>query len=544
MPRPNPLAMYRVLRRAGVPRFEIAAAVVHGLISREARGVHRLLGLHEHTRPGRVAVVQGERRVTYAELAARARRIAGALGARGIGPGARVAVFLPNCPETIAISGALRTLGAQAVPASPHLKREEIEHVLRDARASALFYAGAACAGPLAAARAVGLEPRLTIAVGEGGGAGVALEDLLAGPELPLPADELDGADRPAILYTSGTTGVPKGARPEIEDPIAMMERFARLFRLGRDETILLPAPLYHAAPAVFGQLAMLLGATLVLPAKFDPEDALRLIERERVTFAYFVPFMLEAILRLPEEMKRRYDRTSLRGVVSAAAQLRPETRLGACDFFGDVLFEFYGATETGIATFLEPEEQRRKPDSVGRPIEGVCVRILGEDGRELGPGRVGEVAVGTRWLRIEYEGRPEETAAAYAGGAFFRTGDLGFIDAEGYLHIAGRAKDMVNSAGVKVFPAEVERVLAQHPAVADVAVLPVADEKWGEAVWAAVVRAEGAPLEEQELIAWAKERLAAFKAPKRVVFERELPRNPAGKVLKRVLRERYEATR
>jgi long-chain acyl-CoA synthetase len=284
----------------------------------------------------------------------------------------------------------------------------------------------------------------------------------------------------------------------------------------------------------------MMLGATLVLPPRFDPIEMLRLIERERVTFAYFVPYMIEAITRLPEDARRAYDRGSLKGIVSAAAALRPEARIAACDFFGDILCEFYGATEVGVATFLYPEEQRRKPASVGRPIEGVELRIAGADGRALPRGEVGEVLVRTSWLRIEYVGRPEETAAAHREG-FFATGDLGFLDADGYLHIVGREKDMVNSAGVKVFPAEVERVLAQHPAVADVAVLPVADPRWGEAVWAAAVRADGAAIDEAGLIAWAKERLAGFKVPKRVVFEPELPRNPAGKVLKRVLRERYE---
>jgi long-chain acyl-CoA synthetase len=555
MARPNPIAVFRLLRRAGVPPWRIGKSLVESLLWREARGVHALFDLHARARPGRTAVVQGERRVSFEDLARRVRRLAGALGARGLGPGARAVVCLPNSPEFLVVTGAIRTLGAQTVPASPHLKRDEIEHVLADSGARAFFFAASMAEEALAAAGAAAprgaLDPRLVVEVaapslaGENGrGArGPTLEDLLVGPDLDLPPDDLSGEDRPAILYTSGTTGVPKGARPSLSDSMALIETFARLFRLGAEETILLPAPLYHAAPAMIGQIAMLLGSTLVLPPKFDAEEALGLIEREGVTFAYFVPYMLEAILRLPHEKRRGRRLGSLRGIVTAAAPIRPETRIAACDFFGDILCEFYGSTETGIVTFLAPEEQRQKPESVGRAVEGVELRILDAQGRELPRGETGEVSVRSAWIRTEYLGRPEETAAAHRG-AFFATGDLGFIDAEGYLHISGRIKDMVNSAGVKIFPAEIERAIAQHPAVADVAVFPVKDERWGEAVWAAVVPARGAKIDEADLIAWLKAKLAGFKVPKRVVLEKELPRNSAGKILKRVLREKYERIR
>jgi long-chain acyl-CoA synthetase len=542
MAKPNPVAVFRLLRRAGVGRARIVASVLEAAFSREARGVHRLLALHERTHPGRAAIVQGERRLSYEDLARRVRRVAGALGARGIGPGARAVTSLSNCAEMVIVNGALRTLGAQSVPASPHFKRDELRHILTDARAEAFFFAADRREEALAAAEAAGLERARLVEIGavRGAAAGPTFEDLLAGPDLPLPPDDIRAPDEPAIMYTSGTTGVPKGARPTLPDSMGLLERFGGLFRLGSDETVLIPAPLYHAAPAMLAQLSILLGATLVLPAKFDPVEILKLIERERVTFAYFVPYMLEALLRLPAEEQRRYDRSSLRGAVSAAAALRPETRIAACDLLGDILCEFYGSTETGLVTFLHPEEQRRKADSVGRPIEGVRLQIAGEDGREAAPGATGEILVKSAWLRTEYVGRPEETREAHRAG-FFATGDLGFLDEEGYLHVSGRVKDMVNTAGVKVFPAEVERALGQHPAVADVAVLGVADPRWGEAVWAAIVRAEGAALDEAALTAWAKERLAGFKVPKRVVFEAELPRNPAGKVLKRVLKERYE---
>lgn len=546
MSQPNPIAIFRLLRRAGIGRARIAATVIETLLSREARGVHRLLELHERAEPGRAAVVNGERRLSFADLARRVRRVAGALGARGIGPGARAVVCLPNGPELLIVNGALRTLGALSVPASPSLKRDELRHILSDARAAAFFFAPSQRAEALAAAEGgLAPEPFLVEVAPPGSRAGPAgglcFEDLLAGPDLPLPPDDRRADDQPTIMYTSGTTGVPKGARPTLPDSMALVERLASLFRLGPRETIFVPAPLYHAAPAMVAQLALILGATLVLPPKFDALETLKLIERERVTFAYFVPFMIEAITRLPDEDRRRHDRSSLRGVVSAAAALRAEARIAACDFFGDILCEFYGSTETGVVTFLHPEEQRRKAASVGRAVDGVELRIVDEEGREVARGTVGEIMVKTAWLKTEYVGRPEETAAAHREG-FFASGDLGFLDEEGFLHLAGRAKDMVNSAGVKVFPAEVERAIGQHPGVADVAVLPVTDARWGEAVWAAVVRAEeGAGLDEAALIAWLKERLVGFKVPKRVVFELELPRNPAGKVLKRVLRERYE---
>ncbi len=541
MQRPNPIAMYRLLRRAGASPLRIGGLVVESILRRESRGVHRLLALHDASRPGAAAVVQGERRVAFADLALRVRRLAGVLGARGLGPGDRVVTAISNSAELLVVTGALRTIGAVRVPASPAWRADEIAHCLSNSGARGIAFdaaLGPAVADACAAAGAAAPRPELAIEVPG------ALETILSGPDLPLPPDTLDSdPDTPAIVYTSGTTGRPKGARPRVRDLAALVDHLAGLFRLGPAETILCAAPLSHAAPAAIADLALVLGATLVLPRRFDAEEFLALIERERVTFAYVVPYMLQRILELPDATRRRHARPALRGIVCAAAPLRPETRIAACDLFGDVLMEFYGSTETGVATFLAPEEQRRRPETVGRAIAGVHLRILDEAGAPCATGEVGEVAVKSGWLSTEYVGMAGATLEAHRDG-YFRTGDLGSLDPEGYLTIRGRLKDMVNTGGTKVFPAEVERAIAQHPEVRDAAVFPLADPRWGEAVAAAVVRAPGSALDEEALKAWLKDRIASYKVPKRVFFEAELPRNPQGKVLKRTLRESYERER
>jgi long-chain acyl-CoA synthetase len=551
MQRPNPKSMLRLLRRAGVPTYRILWLAARSAASRESSGIHALYALHAQSSSDRPAVVSATGRHSFLSIAEQIRSLAGALGVRGVGPGDRVCVVLPNSPAYLIVLGALRTLGAVPVPVSPKLRARELHHVLQDSEAKGIFSE----AGQRAVvSEAVGYgTPRLRAGLrvevgtpGPGGpGKATTLEALLKGPRFALPRLRLERGkpDTPAILYTSGTTGVPKGARPEIPDTLLLIEQCIERFGMGSGERILLSAPFYHAAPGLLINIAMLLGATLVAPSRFCALDTLSWIERERITYAYLIPPMLQAILDLPEEDRRRYDLGSLRGVITTGALLRPSVRIAACDLFGDILMEFYGSSEVGMVTFLGPDEQRRKPASVGRAVAGVEIRILGPGGENLPAGQVGEVAARSRWLRTSYLGRPEDTEQAYVEG-FFRPGDTGFLDDEGYLHLGGRCQDMIVSGGVNIYPAEVERALSEHPDLMDVAVVGVQDARWGEAVWAAVVPARGRTLTEEALRSWLRERIAPFKVPKRFVVEQELPRNPTGKVLKRSLRERYEAQR
>jgi long-chain acyl-CoA synthetase len=273
---------------------------------------------------------------------------------------------------------------------------------------------------------------------------------------------------------------------------------------------------------------------------KFDAEECLRLIAREGVTTSAMVPAHFIRILELPDATRRRYDLSSVRKILHAAAPCPPDVKRRIMAVYPpDSVWEFYGATE-GPGTIIAPDEWLRKPGSVGRPWPGVTVRVLDDDGRDCAPGVVGTIYLSTRGgRRFRYHNAEEKTAAAFRDD-FFTVGDMGYLDPDGYLFIADRKHDMIISGGVNVYPLEIEHVLAAHPDVVDVAVLGQPDARWGESILAVVERRPGSALTADEVCAWARERIADYKVPRRVEFVGELPRDPNGKVLKRFLRERY----
>src|SRR6266849_2128245 len=341
-----------------------------------------------------------------------------------------------------------------------------------------------------------------------------------------------------SMIYTSGTTGHPKGAwRPNgvnIENVLQVVS----IFGLNQSDVHLVCGPGYHSAVAFFATLHGVLGATNVIQRKFEAEGALDLIERHRVTTTFMAPTLLQRLVDAQDRRPR--DLSSLRALILGAAPCPHALKVRAEAALGPVLWEFYGATETGINTVLRPEDQLRKPGSCGTPVPGQEIRLAGPDGRKVPDGTPGEFMVRNSWL-AEYYHRPEATGKSLHDG-FFSVGDVAYRDDEGYYFICGRMVDMVISAGVNIYPAEVEAVLHAHPAVMDAAVIGVPDDQWGESVKAVIQLRPGISASADELIAFCDRRLADYKKPRTVDFVDELPRDAAGKLLKRKIREPFWA--
>ena len=316
--------------------------------------------------------------------------------------------------------------------------------------------------------------------------------------------------------------------------------RILAAFEITGSDVYLLAGPGYHSAPLLFGALTAAVGGTTVIEKKFDAEESLRLIERYRCTITVMAPTLLQRIVDLPEEIRARYDVSSMRALIMAAAPCPFSLKERAIAYFGQSLWEFYGATETGVNLVLRPEDQLRKPGSCGTPLEGVEIVLTDEQGGEVPVGEPGELWVRTGSL-AEYYNRPDVTAGSMRDG-FFSVGDVAYRDDDGYYYICDRRVDMIISGGVNIYPAEIEAVLFAHPAVHDVAVIGVPDTQWGESVKAVVELKPGATASEPELIGWCDARLAGYKRPRSVDFVTDLPRDAAGKLQKRKVREPYWA--
>jgi fatty-acyl-CoA synthase len=496
----------------------------------------------EHTpdAPAIVMATTGEV-VTYAELEDRSMRLARALRRRGAAPGGHIAILMENNRQFLEAAWAAQRSGLHYTAINSHLRPAEVQYVLDDCGAVALV-SSEAMAGVVA-----GLDlSRVPTRVSAGDLPGFECYDEVLAAEEPGPLDdEREGRE---MLYSSGTTGRPKGVRKELPgtpfgDPTSTPVLLARAIGEGRavgpGSVYLSPAPLYHAAPLVYSMSMHRLGAAVVVMERFDPRRCLELIERHRVTHAQFVPTMFVRLLRLPEEDRAAYDVSSLEFVVHAAAPCPVPVKRQMLDWWGPIIHEYYSGTEDIGTAFIGPEEWLAHPGSVGRPLDE-C-HIVGEDGEELPPGQAGVVYfAGGR--PFEYHNDPEKTASVTNDKGWRTLGDIGHLDEDGYLYLTDRRAHMIISGGVNIYPQEAENVLAAHPAVADVAVIGVPDPEMGEAVKAVVETdpAAAGPELEAELLAYCRSELATYKCPRSVDFVDALPRDPNGKLYKRVLRERY----
>lgn len=490
----------------------------------------------------RTAVVLGDLKLTYAQLWGHAKQYAAVLREKGVGPGDKVAILLPNTPHfPLTYFGAL-ALGAVAVPVHALLKSEEIQYVLEDSGAKVLV-----CAAPLLGEGAKGAELAgiPVLAVMDGGDATIERIDNAALSATPIDAiAQREAEDTAVILYTSGTTGTPKGA--EITHFNVMMNVLASAtysFDIGPDDVVLGCLPLFHT----FGQTccmntAFFVGASVVLLPRFDGGQALELLEKEKCTIFMGVPTMYVGLL---EAAKSSELRPKLKSALSGGAALPVPILEKFHEVFGTEVLEGYGLTETSpVATFNQIGFPP-KPGTVGKQIWGVEVEVAKAEVDErielLPTGELGEIVVRGHNVFKGYLNKPEATAAAIVDG-WFRTGDLGTKDEDGYVSIVDRKKDMVIRGGYNIYPREVEEALLRHPAVAQVAVFGLPDPQYGEEVSAAVVKdPNGGEITEEELSAWAKEKLAAYKYPRRVFFVDAFPLGPSGKVLKRELQEQFK---
>lgn len=496
------------------------------------------LARHAAADPTKVALISGERTVSFETLNDRANRAANVFEKLGCVAHDRVAVMSFNSVEGFEVSNGLRKVSLIGVPVNYRLRGAEVAYVLNDAGARVVV-AGPEHVEVVDAARSeIGGDVRF-IAIGDRTPPGwLPYEELIAGASDQAPSGAGTGALGASMIYTSGTTGHPKGAwRPNgvnIENFLQVIS----IFELAQSDVHLQCGAGYHSGVALFSALHQVLGATVVIQSKFEAEDALDLIERHRVTTTFIAPTLLQRLNNA--QLRRPRDVSSLRALILGAAPCPNVLKERAQAAFGQVLWEFYGATETGINTVLRPEDQLRKPGSCGMAVPGQEIRLVGVDGKDVPDGEPGEFMVRNGWL-AEYYQRPDATGKSLHDG-FFSVGDVAYRDSDGYYYICDRQVDMVISGGVNIYPAEVEAVLHSHPAVMDVAVIGVPDDEWGESVKAVIQLRPGAAATVDDLIAFTADRLAGYKKPRSIDFVDELPRDAAGKLLKRKIREPYWA--
>jgi long-chain acyl-CoA synthetase len=496
--------------------------------------------------PARVALRHGEEAICFAELNALANRVARLLRGAGLQAGDAVALVCGNRAEFAAVAFATHRAGLRLTPINWHLAPADIAYIVRDCEAKALFLDATVAQAP---EQLTASAPSLRVAIG---GTLPGFADWTTSLAT-LDGSDIDTPERGSVMmYTSGTTGRPKGVARSQPDPAAaagMQQLLTAVFRFDPDggrDLALATGPLYHAGP--FGLCLMTpltAGIGTVLMERWDAEAMLALIDRHRVTHTFCVPTMFNRLLRLPEATRSRYSLASLRFVIHGAAPCSVETKRRMLAWFGPILWEMFAGTE-GPGTIVSPQEWLARPGTVGHAAPGQ-VRILDESGRELPPGEPGRVfLLNPPGSRFEYHRDPDKTAAAQHEG-FFTAGDIGYLDAEGWLFLTGRSAEVIISGGVNLYPQEIDDVLAQHPAVADVACVGVPDDDLGEAVRAVVELLPGQAGDDAmraSLMAFCGERLARQKWPRGIDFVEALPRSAAGKVLRAQLRAGYWAGR
>jgi long-chain acyl-CoA synthetase len=478
--------------------------------------------------------------------------MAGGFERLGVRQGDSVCILMRNDIAFIESAYAAMQLGAYAVPINWHFKPEEIHYILEDSGTRVLIGHADLLHGMSEAIPkgvtvfSVPTPPEIL--------ANYKINpDHLTAPGLAVDLESWLGQQRPYdgpvrpqpqnMIYTSGTTGHPKGVRRGAPTPeqIAFSEQMrGMIYGLKPGARALLPGPLYHSAPNSFGLRAGRLGGALVLMPRFEPEEFLRLVERERIDTIFMVPTMFIRLMKLPDSVRRKYDIASLRHVIHAAAPCPADVKRAMIEWWGPVIYEFYGSTESGAVTFANSEDALKKPGTVGKIAPGAELRFIGEDGRMLGRGEIGEIY--SRIAHIPdftYHNKPEKRGEIERDG-FITSGDVGYIDEDGYVFICDRKRDMVISGGVNIYPAEIEAALHGFPGVHDCAVFGIPDEEFGEALMAVVEPQSGIALDVTALRAHLKTSLADYKVPKHVEILKDLPREDSGKIFKRRLRDPY----
>ena len=479
-----------------------------------------------------------------AEVQDRGTRLAGGLRQLGLEEGGVVAVLLRNDPVFADVVFACRTAGTYYCPVNWHFMAEEVRYLLEDSGAGALIVH----ADLLPAVQAAVPAGVAVLVVGGTHPDGIEYEPWLAAQ---APYDGPRVAPRGHLAYTSGTTGRPKGVLRQAV-PLADLEaQQTRLRSLIRQAYGIVPgcralmsAPLYHSAPSVYVQNALQMAERLVLAPRFDAEQVLALVEKHRIDVLYLVPIMYVRLLKLPPEVRAKYDLSSIRFVASTGSPCSPEVKRAMLEWFGPVIHETYASSEAGLVTVATPEDAAARPGTAGRPVDEASVRIIDENGKPCAPGEVGLVYVRQpAYPDFTYLNNDKARRAIDIDG-HVTLGDMGYVDADGYLFICDRASDMVISGGVNIYPAEIEHELVRFPGVADCVVFGVPDDEYGERLHGVIEPVAGAEVEPAAVIEWLRGRLSGFKVPRTIEVVARLPRDETGKLAKRRLRDQHWAGR
>ncbi|HUC59070.1 MAG TPA: acyl-CoA synthetase [Streptosporangiaceae bacterium] len=499
--------------------------------------------------PDWVAVVEPDGTEHKAgDLLGRANQLVHALRSRGLRAGDGIAALVPNGVAPVELYLAALQAGWYYTPLNWHFTAPEIAYIVADTGAKAFFVHERFAATGVAAADEAGVPADARFSFGSVPGF-TPVESLREGQPTDLPADRTAGAP---MHYTSGTTGRPKGVRRSLTglDPDLSADLLTGLLQFfgiteGGSNAHLVTSPTYHTAVTMFGGSALQFGHTLVMMDGWDAETALDKVQRYQVTNTHMVPTQFKRMLTLPADVRSKYDVSSMRWLIHAAAPCPVPIKREMLDWWGPCVYEYYAATEGG-GTIVTPQEWLAKPGTVGKPWPGSEVIAVDDEGVEVPAGTPGTVYMKIGVMEFEYKGDPDKTAASRLRG-FFTVGDIGYLDSDGFLFLCDRKSDMIISGGANIYPAEIEAEIMTHPKVADVAVFGIPDEEWGEQIKAVVQPAEGIEPSDEltaEILASLDGHLAKMKWPKSIDYVEELPRDPSGKLLKRKLREPYWAGR
>ena len=500
---------------------------------------------HAEATPDKVAFIESDgTSLTYYKLNSRINKLANALISFGIRTDDKVSVLLYNSGRILEVMNALGKIGAIPVGISYQFKADELTYVVNHSDSKAIVFSDKHA--ELIATNKNRFEKILPdgyIMLDTSKGAPFSpihdFESLLESADDNEPEGGQSHGISSSLVYTSGTTGRPKGVLKRSSKRLNLLLTFSKCFDVRHDDVELIICPLYHAAPYASAQMAVLHGNTVVFMTHFDPLEVLEAIEKHHVTSCFMVPTQLNKLMNLPADKSSRFNVSSLRRIVVGGAPFPFSLKKRCVGFFTEVFYEYLGSTETSLISILYPSQQLKKAGSCGIPAPGVDVLILDQNGQQVPVGEVGEIFVRSHSVLDCYYKDPEATKKGFRNG-YFTVGDLGYLDEEGYLYITDRKVDMVISGGVNIYPVEIEQCLYRHPKIFDVAVIGVPDQEWGERLVAFVKLNEGEEMTPQEVQDFIKKKLADFKSPKEVYFLRELPYSVIGKLLKRELKEQY----
>lgn len=481
--------------------------------------------------PSKIALYDGKKSITYGELNNQVDILASALITLGVKPGDIVSAYLPNCIEYVLVVLSVARAGAIFSPINPRYKRVEISEILKQSQPNVIFTNVELAENIKKVLSGWTDKQPITIEIdGQGADGTISLEKLFTVDKIKIPACSENQFF--SLMFTSGTTGKPKGALATHKARMIWVMNAAIQYGLNSQDIYLGTMPQVHSAGLTFTLMHLYVGATVRIMPHFDAEEFIKIVEAEGVTSSLTVPTILTMLVEQLEKNKHDLTATKLKRVVTCGSPLPVNTKMRVLDKISRQLFDYYGSTESNSMSVLRPEDQLRKPESVGQAFRGVKLKVMNIHNVECSAGEVGEVWCMNPSVMTEYLNRPKETMEAFTD-RWYHTGDYGFLDEEGYLHLAGRLNDVIISGGVNIYPAEIEQVLMSHPNILDAAVVGVDDPKWGQAVKAYLVTRGHVKIEIDEIQAFCEKQIAAFKKPRYVEFRNLLPKNAGGKTVK-----------